>query len=166
MLLYTPRRTSLFHILCLVVDCTPTRQPYLDGETYGYVPAQFVPSFFWHNKPSGHVATNRLAVYYGLQHEEDTAKTTIAFGMVSEAYANFGLFGVAMLAATFAFWLKKIGDWSANSPILSYPGLLLIVLMAWSFQSELTMAAWLGSLYQACIAVLGTPFIMRNFLGR
>ena len=159
-------RTSLFHILCLVVDCTPSRQPYLDGETYGYVPAQFIPSFFWHNKPPAHVATNRLSVYYGLQSEGATAKTTIAFGMVSEAYANYGLLGVGLLGAILAFCFRKISDWSANSPILSYPGLLLIILMAWAFQSELTMAAWRGSLYQACVAVLGVPFVMRNFLGR
>ena len=159
-------RTSLFHILCLVVDCTPSRQPYLDGETYGYVPSQFVPSFFWHNKPVAHAGTNRLSIYYGLQDESATTRTTIAFGLVSEAYANYGLFGVSLLGATLAFCFRKFSDWSANSPILSYPGLVLVILMAWSFQSELTMAAWLGSLYQACVAVIGVPFVMRNFLGR
>ncbi len=159
-------RTSLFHIMCLVVDCTPSRQDYLHGQTYGYVPPQFVPSFFWRGKPPAHVATNRLSVYYGLQREEDTTKTTIAFGMITEAYANYGYLGIAMLGATLAFLLKKIGDWATYSPILSYPGLLLVVLMAWSFQAELTMAAWVSSLYQACMAVLGVPFIMRNFLGR
>ena len=50
--------------------------------------------------------------------------------------------------------------------MLSYPGLVLIVLMAWSFQAELTMAAWIGSLYQACAVVLGIPFVVRNFIGQ
>jgi hypothetical protein len=159
-------RTSLFHIMCLVVDNTPARQPFLNGLTYTYVPAQFIPSFFWRGKPPAHIATNKLSVYYGLQTEGATAKTTIAFGMVTEAYANYGLFGVALLAAVFAFALKMLGDSAAYSPILSYPDLLLVVLMAWSFQSELTMAAWVSSLYQACVAVLGVPFAMRNFLGR
>jgi hypothetical protein len=130
------------------------------------VPGQFIPSFFWKGKPPAHVATNKLSVYYGLQREEDTARTTIAFGMIAEAYANFGFFGIGLLAATLAFGLKTIGDWATYSPILSYPGLLLIVLMAWSFQAELTMAAWLSSFYQACAAILGVPFLMRNFLGR
>lgn len=159
-------RTSLFHIMCLVVDNTPARQPFLDGLTYTYIPAQFVPSFFWSGKPPAHIATNKLSVYYGLQSEGATAKTTIAFGIVTEAYANYGFFGIAVIAALTAFMFKKLGDWSAYSPILSYPGLMLVVLMAWSFQSELTMAAWLSSFYQACIAVLGVPFVMRNFFGR
>jgi hypothetical protein len=159
-------RTSLFHILCLCVDNTPARQPYLEGLTYSYVPGQFIPAFFWKQKPRAHVATNYLSVYYGLQDEDATIKTTIAFGMLAEAYANFGFFGMAALGAVFGFVLKKLGDWATYSPILSYPGLLLVVLMAWSFQAELTMAAWLSSLYQACVAVLGVPFVMRNFLGR
>ncbi len=158
-------RTSLMHVLCLVVDYTPSRQPFLGGDTYSYVPGQLVPSFFWKGKPPAHVATYQLSIYYGLQRAEDTTKTTIAFGLVAEAYANFGFFGVGLLGATFAFCFKKLSDWSVNSPILSYPGLLMVVLTAWSFQSEQTMAAWISSLYQACIAVLGVPFVMRNFLG-
>lgn len=158
-------RSSLFHIMCLVVSQTPETRPYLNGETYAFVPGQFVPSFFWKGKPPAHVATNFLSVYYGLQAAEDTVKTTIAFGLLTESYANFGLFGAALLGATFAYCFKKFGDWTTHSPMLSYPGLVLIVLMAWSFQAELTLAAWLSSLYQACVVVLGIPFLMRNFLG-
>lgn len=159
-------RTSLFHILCLVVSCSPDRQPYLGGTTYAQIPAQFIPSFFWPDKPPGHISTYTLSIYYGLQREEDTAKTTIAFGMLAEAYANFGYFGMAAIAALFAFCFKKFGCWAANSPLLSYPGLVLIVLMAWSFQAEFTLSIWLASFYQACVAVLGVPFLMRNFLGQ
>lgn len=158
-------RSSLFHIMCLVVSQTPITRPYLNGETYAFVPGQFIPSFFWKGKPPAHVATNHLSVYYGLQASEDTAKTTIAFGLLTEAYANFGLFGSALLGSIFAFCFKKFGDWTTYSPMLSYPGLVLIVLMAWSFQAELTLAAWMSSLYQACIVILGIPFLMRNFLG-
>lgn len=158
-------RSSLFHIMCLVVSQTPEKRPFLGGETYAFVPGQFIPSFFWKGKPPVHIATNTLSVYYGLQVMEATVKTTIAFGLLTEAYANFGLFGSALLGGIFAFVFKKFGDWTTYSPILSYPGLVLIVLMAWSFQTELTLAAWLSSLYQACVVVLGIPFIIRNFIG-
>ncbi len=158
-------RSSLFHMMCLVVSRTPSQLPFLEGETYSYVPGQFVPSFFWKEKPVAHVATNKLSVYYGLQVAESTAKTTIAFGLMTEAYANFGMFGIALLAATFAFAFKRFSDMSSLSPVLSYPGLVLVVLMAWSFQTELTLAAWLSSFYQACFVILGIPFLMRNLLG-
>jgi len=53
-------RTSLFQIICLVVDRTPSKQPYLGGETYANIPGQFIPRFFWPNKPVAHASTYRL----------------------------------------------------------------------------------------------------------
>lgn len=159
-------RSSLMHILCMVVAYTPERQPFLDGKTYAQIPGQFVPRLFWRDKPVGHISTHTLSIYYGLQDEAATYRTTIAFGLLSEAYANYGMLGIALIGAVFAFCFKKVSGWAANSPLLSYPGLFLIVLMAWSFQSELTLAAWLSSLYQACVAVMGIPFIVRNLFGR
>lgn len=158
-------RTSLLHILCLVVEYTPDHQPFLAGKTYGQIPAQFVPSFFWPGKPPGHISTYTLAIYYGLQREEDTAKTTIGFGMIPEAYANFGFWGVGGLAFIIGFFYKKVQASTLHSPLLSYPGLFLIVLMAWSFQTEMTLSIWLSSMYQACIGVMGVPFILRNLFG-
>lgn len=158
-------RTSLFQMICLVVENTPDPLPFLDGETYAQIPGQFVPRFFWPEKPVGHISTYTLSIYYGLQRPEDTAKTTIAFGLLAEAYANFGLYGVGFLAVFFAFGLKKYTLWTGHSPILSYAGLLLVLLMAWSFQTELTLSIWLSSLFQATVAVLGAPFVLKHVVG-
>jgi hypothetical protein len=161
-------RTSLIQILCLVVSITPDRQPYLYGETYAQIPDQFVPRILWMGegeKPVGHISTYTLAVYYGLQRMEDTQKTTIGFGLLTEAYANFGLFGVAGISFLFSAFFRKICGWAAESPILSYPGMILIVLSAWSFQDELTMSIWLTSLYQACLVVCAVPYFLKLFLG-
>jgi hypothetical protein len=158
-------RTSLFQIICLVVDNTPDRLPYLDGETYAQIPGQFVPRFFWAAKPVATISTDTLSIYYGLQRPGDTQKTTIAFGLLAEAYANFGFYGTGFLAAIFAFCLKKYSLWAAHSPMFSYAGLILVLLMAWSFQTELTMSVWLTSLFQATVAVLGMAFVLRRVLG-
>lgn len=158
-------RSSLMHILCLVIAYTPERQPFLDGETYGYVLPQLIPRFFWPNKPRSHIGTYRLAIYYGLQDEEATTATTIAFGMLAEAYANFGLLGGGFLGLVFGASLKKLQHLSRHSPIFSLAGLLMILLTAWSFNSEMTMAVWISSLYQALIVVLGVPFALRQFAG-
>ena len=158
-------RTSLIHILCLVIENTPEHLPYLGGKTYAQIPGQFVPSFLWPGKPNAHVSTSTLCVYYGLQSEEDTQNTTIGFGLLTEAYANFGLFGVGTLAFLIGAFYKRVQTATAKSPMLSYPGLFLVVLMAWSFQTEWPMSLWLSSLYQACVGVMGLPFILRNFAG-
>lgn len=158
-------RTSLFHIMCLVVSTSPTQQPYLNGETYRDIPAQFIPRLFWPGKPLGNLSTSRLSVYYGLQSEDDAQKTSIGFGMLSEAYANFGYFGLALLGVLIGGGFKKIQGWASDGPLFSYGGLLLIIFLAWSFQVEFTLSSWLASLYQASVAVLGIPFIIRQFFG-
>ncbi len=157
-------RTSLLHMLTLVVDATPARQPFLDGETYGHILPQLVPRLFWPDKPVGHVSTHRLATYYGLQDEESTLKTTIGFGVVVEAFANFGFVGLAALGCLIGAATKLAGAWTRHSPLVSYPGLLMVLLLAWSFQIELPMSAWIASLFQASVAVLGVPFVLRNLL--
>lgn len=158
-------RTSLMHIMCLIVDCTPARQDYLYGRSYTHVLPQLIPRFFWPEKPRSHVATYELGIYYGLQDEEATNKTTIAFGMVTEAYANFGMIGTVLLGTFWGFGLKKLQIWSTFSPMFSFAGLLMVLLTAWAFNAELTMAAWVSSLQQAVIVVLGVPLVLRSLLG-
>lgn len=155
-------RSSLFQILCLVAYYTPDRQPYLDGDTYWDIPGQFVPRFFWSGKPVGHISTYKLAIYYGLQREEDTLNTTIGFGMIAEAYANFGFMGVGLLAFALGIFYKIVQLRTADSPLLSSAGLFLIVLMAWSFQTEWPMSLWLSSMFQACVTIIGIPMILRQ----
>jgi len=158
-------RTSLFHLLCLISSISPDKKPFLGGETYAGLPAQFVPRFFWPDKPVAHVGTYRLAVYYGLQREEDTVNTTIGFGLLNEAYANFGVAGAAMIGAFLGGLYKFVQGRCRDSSVVSYAGLGTIVLMAWSFQTEYTLSMWLSSMYQAAICILGIPFLIRNVLG-
>ena len=158
-------RSSLMHIMCLVVSITPERQDYLYGKTYTYVLPQLIPRLFYPNKPRSHIATYELGIYYGLQDEEATNTTTIAFGLLTEAYANFGFYGCIMLGAFWGFWLKKLQIWSTFSPMFSFAGLSMVLLTAWSFNAELTMAAWASSLEQALLVVLGAPMILRSLFG-
>jgi hypothetical protein len=157
-------RTSLLQMMCLVAAVSPSQQPFLKGETYKDIPAQFIPRFLWADKPLGHVSTSKLAVYYGLQNEEDTEKTTIGFGLLAEAYANFGYIGIVGIGIFFGYFIKKAQCWAAESPILSGGGLLIVILLAWSFQTEFTLSMWLASFYQAGMALLVLPYVIRTFI--
>lgn len=156
-------RNSLLQILCLVIDRTPDFQPYLYGETYKQIPGQFVPRLFWPEKPRGHISTYTLSIYYGLQSEEATHETTIAFGFLPEAYANFGIAGALGLGAVFGLCYRKFTRWSVRSPVFSYAGLMLILLSAWSFQTEMTLSGWLASLFQGSISIFAFVLVFRRF---
>jgi hypothetical protein len=157
-------RASIIHMLALVIDRTPDRQPYLAGKSYEDLPAQFVPRLFWPEKPRGHVSTYLLGVYYGLQTEEGTQSTTIGFGMLAESYANFGWFGCLALGLVFGCSLKLITVWTRYSPLLSVPGVLLIVLTRWMLETGQTLSVWTSSLFQACVCIGFLAFTLRKFL--
>lgn len=158
-------RTSLMHILCLIESYTPERQDYLYGSTYRHVLPQLIPRFFWPDKPRSHIATYELSIYYGLQSEEATESTTVAFGLLTEAYANFGLVGSVLLGLFWGVTLKKLQVWTTFSPMFSFAGLTMVLLTAWAFSAELTMAAWISSFQQALVVVLGVPFALKSLLG-
>jgi hypothetical protein len=94
-------RTSLLHMVLAVQEATPRVIPYLEGETYAMLPAMLVPRFLQPDKIESQAVLNLLSVRYGRETVEDTTKTTIGWGMVAEAYANFGDFGVVVVGALF-----------------------------------------------------------------
>jgi hypothetical protein len=157
-------RASLLQMLCLVIDSTDRGLPLLGGETYSYIPAQLVPRIMWPGKPSGQAATMRLSIYFGLQDEFSTRSTSIAFGMLTEAYANFGFAGMAVFGLLVGWVTKVISMWTRSCPLLSNGSLIMILIVAWSIQTELPLSVWFASLYQALICVLALPFVVRLFV--
>ena len=94
-------RTSLLHMVLAVQEATPKIIPYLEGETYAMLPEMLVPRFVDPEKIESQAVLNLLSVRYGRESVEDTAKTTIGWGMVAEAYANFGNLGVMTAGVVF-----------------------------------------------------------------
>ncbi len=156
-------RASLIQMLCLSVDRVPSLKPYLEGESYRDIPAQFVPRFLWPEKPSGLLSNIRLALYFNLVNLENATSVSIAFGIVAEAYINFGFLGVASLGLVMGMIFRRLSVLSQSAPIFSSLGILMILLTAWSFQIEQVMATWLGSLFQASVVCIGLPLAYRRF---
>ena len=156
-------RASLFQMLCLVTERSPEFQPFLSGDSYIYIPAQIIPRFLWPGKPSSLLSNILLAVHYKLVAEDSTSSVSIAFGMVAESYANFGILGCAVLGLLLGYLYKRVTVAALGSPQFSALGLLTILLAAWSFQVEQIFATWLISLCQACLVVIGLPLVFRIF---
>jgi hypothetical protein len=156
-------RASLFQMLCMSVDQVPERRPHLNGESYIDIPAQVIPRFLWPDKPSSLMSNVRLAIYFDLIDPDNAFATSIAFGVIAEAYVNFGFLGVLVLGALTGFGFKHVVLRSIGTPLFSAVGIFMILLTAWSFQAEQVMATWLSSLFQACAICILLPLLSKRF---
>ncbi|MBA4137486.1 MAG: hypothetical protein C0518_09245 [Opitutus sp.] len=152
------RRASLFQIVCVAVDTMPDRTPFLHGETYSILLPQIAPRFLWPNKPSPHLSVKILSVQLGVLSMEEAESTSVGFGMLTEAYANFGMLNVALLGAIFGWLFRRLALVTEHSATLSPAGLFRILCLVWCLSAETTLAVWFSSLYQACIAI-GVPLL-------
>jgi hypothetical protein len=88
--------------------------------------------------------------------------TSIAYGLVAEAYANFGFTAVCVLGFVLGYCFRRLALGAAGCPTLSPVGLLLILCFVWCLNVETTLAVWLSSLYQACLAVFAPLLIWKH----
>jgi len=156
-------RASLFQLVCYVIDTVPDRTPYLAGETYAYVPPQVIPRFLWPNKPSPNDSVKTLSVKLGVLSADQAETTSIGYGLITEAYANFGAYGPAILGLLLGWALRKLAKVTSACGTLSGGGILRILALAWCLNAETTMAVWLSSFYQACIAIFFPLLFYKSF---
>jgi len=97
-------RSSIFErggnlqMLLLVQRMSPNEVPYFNGATYEPIPRLLIPRFIDSEKGISHAANVMLAVNYGVLTVEGAATTSVGWGLIPEAYANFSYLGVAVLA--------------------------------------------------------------------
>ena len=157
-------RSSVIQMLMLAQAKSPKSVPYMNGETYAVVPQLLIPRIFNSKKLTSHEGTTLLSIHYGLQTREMTEKTTIGWGLIAEAYANFGLLGCAGLAWVLGTFYGRITRWSINAPSLSAQSLLAVLIMTFAFQSEWSAGVYAASFSQAGM-VLGciVGFLMETY---
>jgi hypothetical protein len=157
-------RSSLMHLLLMIQDKTPQEVPYMFGETYTIIPQLLVPRFLSAHKIASHEGTYLLSIHYGLQTREETSFTTIGFGLLNEAYANFGMFGCAVLAVVLGALYGQVARWSMYTPVLSFRFLVAVVLMGFAFQTEFSAGVYVAALYQSIILLAIIAFLFMKVL--
>ncbi|MDJ0652840.1 MAG: hypothetical protein QNJ40_01710 [Xanthomonadales bacterium] len=155
-------RASLLHMLLRTVDLSPQPVDYLYGETYARVPLILVPRVIYANKPPSHEASTILSVNYGLMMRESAVHTTIAWGLVAEAYANFGTLGVLMLAVVIPGLYAGIARWAKGFPIGSARMLMAFLATFMALNAEYTSTVFASVLFQSSVAVVVALLLMRR----
>ncbi len=152
-------RASLMQLLLYVQLLTPDSVPYMNGETYAIIPNLLVPRIFNSQKVASHEGTFLLNIHYGFQTREATATTTVGFGLLNEAFANFGFVGIAGLATVMGSFYGFVGRLARTAPILSFRSLFAVVVASYSFQAEFASGVLVAALFQSTVALVGVALI-------
>jgi hypothetical protein len=154
------QRAGLVQLLLKAQDATAHDVPFLNGATYVIIPRLLIPRFLDPSKPASHEGTYLLNIHFGLQTREDTLTTTIGWGMLNEAYANFGLWGVGGLAAVLGCFYGAVARWSMNCPVLSARYLFAILLVSIAYQSEFSASVYVTALFQSTVPLVAAIFLL------
>jgi hypothetical protein len=146
-------RGSLLQMLLLVQSKTPEYREFLNGSTYTIIPGLLVPRFINPKKKRAHEGTYMLAIHYGIQDKRATFRTTIGFGLLAEAYANFSYTGVIGLAVVMGSLYGLGTRWSLNAPVTSLRGLFALLLLGTTVGVEYSAGVFVTSLCQG-VAIL------------
>lgn len=156
-------RASVVQMLMMAQSLSPQTVPFLNGYTYQILPEMVVPRLFYPQKPWSHEGTFRLNIHYGRQSREQARRATIAWGLLAEAYANFGYFGCMGLATILGLAYGFVGRLSINAPILSVQSLVAVFLMTYAIQSEWTAGVYVAALSQHAVVLAAMAiFLMKE----
>lgn len=129
----------------------------LGGETYWIIPPLFIPRMFWPDKPRTHEGMVILNVHFGQQTREESLNTYISWGLLPEAYGNFGsILGPLFIGFLLGYGFGWIEHWSRPFPLSSVQALVVLVFIincASSFES--VASVWLTSVFQMVVALAG-----------
>ncbi len=159
-------RVNNLSSLLYVVDVMEGRNiAPLGGSTYSLIPPLLVPRLLWPDKPRAHEGQVLLNVHFGRQDLHSTFRTYVAWGLLPEAYGNFGpLKGavlVGLVLGLIAAWIELA---TLRKLVLSLEGFLAFttfLLLANSY--EMVASVFVTALFQSLVPIIGAtwPFVAR-----
>jgi len=164
------RVNNLGSLLFVIDAMADNKIPPLYGETYALIPPLLVPRILWPDKPRTHEGQVLLAVHFGRQELESTFVTYIAWGLLPEAYGNFGpFFGSIILGSFLGILFAWIENFTARKAVLSvegFVGFAFFLSMTTSF--EMVASTLITSQYQAMVPIIAAcaPFARRMTVKR
>jgi hypothetical protein len=164
------RVNNLQNLLFVIDAMDAARIPPLYGETYALIPPLLVPRLFWPEKPRTHEGQVRLNVHFGRQDLESTFQTYVAWGLLPEAYGNFGpRAGAIVLGLFLGFFFAWVENFTARKLLLSLEGFIAFTILLGLMGSfEMVASVLVTSIFQSVIVLVAAcaPFVERAVLKR
>lgn len=142
----------------------------LRGATYAIIPPLLIPRILWPEKPRTHEGQVMLNVHFGRQSRAESFTTYIAWGLLPEAYGNFGsIWGAAILGVVLGGLFAWLENLTAAKPLLSLEGMVTFALfIGFASSFEMVSSVLVTSLFQSVviIALACFPFVQRMIVIR
>ncbi|MBD2426750.1 hypothetical protein [Phormidium sp. FACHB-1136] len=152
-------RSSVIHMLMMAQEKIPEPYPYLGGKTYAIIPGLLVPRILNPQKPRSHEGTHMLNVHVRRQTYQQTWKTTIAWGLLPEAYANFGYFGCLLIGGIMGAFYGTITLAAIGTPPFSARMMFCVLVMSLALAStEWTAGVYAATLFQSSVPIVGIKY--------
>jgi hypothetical protein len=149
-------RMSLMHMLLLAQDTAPAKVGFLEGETFRTIPGSLVPRMIWAGKPPSHAGQVAMNIHFGVQRADQTENTFIAWGTVSEGWANFGYVGVLLFGVAFGALLGGVQRFTIGAPMTSLRFVIGVVFLTLGISVTQTAAGvWISMVWQSLMVVIG-----------
>ena len=153
-------RSSVIHMLMLAQEKIPSQFPYVAGATYAILPEMIVPRILYPQKRRTHEGTHMLNIHIKRQTYQDTIRTTIAWGLLPEAFANFGILGCALIGSFLGAMYGYVTRLAIGKPAFSFSTLFCILVMSMALAStEWTAGVYAASLFQSTVPIVGIRMV-------
>jgi hypothetical protein len=157
------RLNNLQNILYVIDAMEVGHVQALGGKTYTLIPPLLIPRIFWPAKPRTHEGQVMLNVHFGRQDLASTFKTYVAWGLLPEAYGNFGpIKGSLIIGIVLGLLFAWAECYTTHKPLLSAEGFVAFVIfliLANSF--EMVSSVMVTAMFQAVVPVIVAcaPFV-------
>lgn len=148
-------RANLVHLSLRTLRDAPDPVPYLWGETYAQIPVVLAPRFLVPDKPWSLIATHMLNIHYGIQTADQVYDTTIGWGLINEAHANFGVLGVLVLGGLLGIATGMLARHTRGLPADAWLTLFAFSLIPVLTNTEMTSTVMAATLFQQGVVFLG-----------
>jgi len=155
-------RGSLIHLMVMIQTMTPSKVPYLQGESYQFIPSLLIPRVLSPKKAQSHTGNMMLSLHYGILSEEGIRKTSVAFDPVIEAYANYGYLGVLVLAVIVGYFLGWVTRLTIHVPMLSFGFMFGVLVIGTTISSWNTMGVFVTSTWQSFLALAALSLVLMS----
>lgn len=160
------RLDTLQNLLYVIASMDESHVEPLHGQTYSLIPPLLIPRLFWPDKPRTHEGQVMLNVHFGRQDLASTFTTYVAWGLLPEAYGNFGpIAGALALGLALGALFAWVENWSAPKLVISLEGFLVFDLLLNLMNSfEMVASVLVTSTFQSLvtIAIACIPFVHRR----